>query len=59
MGISLLNAQHDMMRNLMQTMMKGMQQSSELATDMVALNVENSIAGEKMQLAQQIIDVYA
>lgn len=58
-SISMLNASNSMMSGLMQTLMKGMQQSTELATDIVAVNLENSIAGEKVELAQQIIDVYA
>lgn len=59
MGISVFNASNDMMVKMMQTLMQGMQQSAELATDMVAVNIENAASGQKMAIAQHIIDVYA
>lgn len=59
MGIAAFNASNDMMVQMMQTLMQGMQKSTELATDMVAVNIENTASGEKMALAQHIIDVYA
>lgn len=59
MGITAFNASNDMMMKMMQTLMQSMQKSTELATDMVAVNLENSAIGEKMDLAQHIIDVYA
>lgn len=59
MNISLLNASNNNMMSMMQSLMKGMQQSSQLQTDMVAVNLENSISAEKMDMAQHIIDVYA
>lgn len=59
MGISVFNASNDMMLKMMQTLMQGMQKSTELATDMVAVNIENSVSGQKMAIAQHIIDVYA
>lgn len=65
MGIGMLGAANDMMASMMQTLMKGMEQSAELSTDMIAIGVENRVAGTKMEIAQEIvtanggIDVYA
>ena len=59
MGIGGLNAANDMMMQMMQVLMQGMQESTEMSQKMVALSIENSAVGEKMAIAQNIIDVYA
>ncbi len=59
MGISGLRASYDGMAQMMQILMQGMQETTDLTKGMIAMNVENSIIGEKMAIAQQIIDVYA
>lgn len=59
MGVSGINASNDMMMAMMKMLMQSMQQTSEMATDMIAVGVENSMAGQKMATAQNIIDVYA
>lgn len=47
------------MAALMQVLMQGMQQQTDLCKNMIAVSVENTIIADKMSLAQQIIDVYA
>lgn len=59
MSISTLNASNDNMAMLMNILMKGMRQTADMSQKMIAMNVENSIIGEKMATAQNIIDVYA
>ena len=59
MGVSGINASNDHMMMMMQILMQGMKDQAEMAQSMVAVSVENSIIGEKMATAQQIIDVYA
>jgi hypothetical protein len=59
MGVSGLRASNDMMQQMMQTLMQGMQKSTDLSKAMISIGVENTIIGEKMSIAQQIIDVYA
>lgn len=59
MGVAGLGAANDNMMMLMQVLMKGMQESTDLSKNMIAVGVENKIIGDKMALAQQIIDVYA
>lgn len=59
MGVGGVGAANDMMMQMMQVLMQGLQQNTDLAQKMVAMNVENSAVGEKMAIAQQIIDVYA
>ncbi len=61
----MLNASNDMMAAMMQTLMKGMQESANLSKNMIAMSVENKAIGEKMAIAQSIVsanggvDVYA
>ncbi len=59
MSINTLNAANDNMMMLMQILMKGMNQGAELSKKMLAVNLENTVIGEKMATAQNIIDVYA
>ncbi len=47
------------MSGLMQVLQQGMQKQTDLSKNMISVGVENSIIGEKMALAQEIIDVYA
>ncbi len=55
MSIGGINASNDMMAAMMQTLMKGMQESADLSKSMISIGVENSIIGEKMAIAQDII----
>lgn len=59
MSVGGVSGANDPMMMLMQTLMKGVQAQSDLCMDMVAVGLENTIIGEKMATAQQIIDVYA
>ncbi len=59
MGVTGLRASNDGMVQLMQTLMQGMQKSTDLSKSMIAIGVENTIIADKMSIAQQIIDVYA
>ena len=59
MGASGIRGSNDMMMNMMQTLMQGMQKSADLSKSMIAVGVENTIIADKMSIAQQIIDVYA
>ncbi|MDR1744774.1 MAG: hypothetical protein LBS30_03360 [Planctomycetota bacterium] len=65
MAIGGINAANDTMATLMQTLMKGMQESADLSKNMITVGVENRIIGEKMGIANAIVvanggvDVYA
>ncbi len=59
MGVAGLRSSYDTMTSLMQTLMQGMQKSTDLSKSMIAVGVENTIVADKMSIAQQIIDVYA
>ncbi len=59
MSVGGIRGSNDAMAQMMQTLMKGMQESADLSKSMIAIGVENSIIGEKMAIAQEIIDVYA
>lgn len=59
MSVGGVSGANDHMMMLMQTLMKGVQEQSELCLDMVAISVENTIIADKMSIAQQIVDVYA
>ncbi len=59
MGMTGIRGSNDSMAQLMQTLMQGMQKSADLSKNMIAISVENGIIGEKMAIAQEIIDVYA
>ncbi len=55
MGIGALGASNDMMASMMQTLMKGMQESADLSKNMISIGVENKVIGEKMAIAQAIV----
>ncbi len=59
MSVSALNASQDHMMMMMQVLMKGMKQTADMSQQLLSVNLQNSIAGEKMAIAQNIIDVYA
>lgn len=59
MGVGGVSGANDNMMMLMQILMQGMQEQTDLSKKMIAVGVENTIIGDKMSLAQQIIDVYA
>lgn len=59
MGVGGINASNQMMMQMMQILMQGMQKQTDLATQMIAVSVENTMIADKMSIAQQIIDVYA
>lgn len=59
MSVSGIGGSNDMMMQMMQVLMKGMQESADLSKNMIAIGVENTIIADKMSIAQQIIDVYA
>ena len=59
MSVSGIGGSNDMMMQMMQVLMKGMQESADLSKAMIAVSVENTIIADKMSIAQQIIDVYA
>lgn len=59
MGVSGIRGSNDMMMQMMQTLMQGMQKSTDLSKAMISIGVENTIIADKMSIAQQIIDVYA
>lgn len=47
------------MSGLMSVLQQGLQKSTDLSKNMISIGVENSIIGDKMAIAQEIIDVYA
>ncbi len=55
-GISGVNSQ---MAELMQILLKGVNESTDLAMASVAVGVENKACADKMAIAQSIIDAYA
>ena len=55
-GISGINSN---MAQLMQVLLKGVEESTDLAMASVAVSVENKVAADKMAIAQSIIDTYA
>jgi len=59
MSVGGVGGANDMMMQLMQVLMQGMQEQMELSQKMIATNVENSFISDKMAIAQNIIDVYA
>lgn len=59
MSVSGVSGANDMMMQLMQILMQGMQEQMDLSQKMIATNVELSIGAGKMATAQNIIDVYA
>ncbi len=48
-----------MMGVMLELLQKGMEQQTEMAEKLIAVSLENSISADKMNLAQNIIDVYA
>ncbi len=59
MGMTGIRGSNESMAQLMQILMQGMQKSTDLSKNMIAINIENGLIGEKMAIAQEIIDVYA
>ena len=59
MSVGGVGGANDMMMQMMQILMQGMQEQMDLSKKMLAMGVENGIIAEKMATAQQIIDVYA
>ncbi|MCD8352466.1 MAG: hypothetical protein LUC93_17825 [Planctomycetaceae bacterium] len=59
MGVGGISGANDAMMQMMQILMQGMAEQTELCENMVAVSIENSMIGQKMATAQQIIDVYA
>lgn len=59
MSVGGVSGANDMMMQLMQVLMQGMQENMDMAQKMIATNVEISASVEKMATAQNIIDVYA
>ncbi len=59
MAVGGIGGANDAMMQMMQILMQGMTAQTELCQDMVAVSLENTIIGDKMSTAQQIIDVYA
>ena len=59
MSVGGVSGANDMMMQLMQVLMQGMQENMDMAQKMIATNVEISASAEKMATAQNIIDVYA
>ena len=55
-GISGVNSN---MAQLMQVLLKGVEESTDLAMASVAISVESKVAADKMAIAQSIIDTYA
>jgi hypothetical protein len=55
-GISGANSQ---MAELMQILMQGLKDAGGASMAAVTVNVENSVAADKMTIAQSIIDAYA
>lgn len=59
MSVGGVGGSSDAMMMMMNVLMEGMKQTTELSTKMIAVGIENTIIGEKMATAQNIIDVYA
>lgn len=59
MATSGVTGANDMSAQLLQILMKGMQEQTDMSKKMMAMGVENQIAGQKMATAQSIIDAYA
>ena len=59
MGISGLNAANQNMAMMVQILLSSMKMQTELAQKVIAVDLENQFAAEKMDTAQHIIDVYA
>ena len=55
-GISGINSN---MAQLMQVLLKGVEESTDLAMASIAVGVECKVAADKMAIAQNIIDTYA
>ncbi len=58
-GVGGGNGGGQMMAVMMQMLMKGMEQQADMAEKLIAVSLENSISADKMNIAQNIIDVYA
>lgn len=50
---------NDTMMALMQVLMQGMKEQTDMCEKIVAVGLENHIIGKNMATAEQIIDVYA
>ena len=59
MSVGGVGGANDMMMQLMQVLMQGMQEQMDLSQKMIAAGVEIGISNDKMAIAQNIIDVYA
>lgn len=59
MGMAGIRGSNDAMVQMMQTLMQGMQKSTDLSKAMISVGVQNTIIADKMSIGQQIIDVYA
>ncbi|MCC8191355.1 MAG: hypothetical protein LIP77_12105 [Planctomycetes bacterium] len=59
MAVGGVTGANGMMLQMMQLLLQGMEEQSDLAMKMVAAGVETGISTGKMALAQNIIDVYA
>lgn len=59
MAVGGVSGANTMMADMMRVLMQGMQQQTQLAKEAVAVDVQNDIIADKMDLAQQIIDAYA
>lgn len=59
MSVGGVSGANDMMMQMMQILMQGMQEQMDMTQKMLAVGVENGIIADKMAIAQNIIDVYA
>lgn len=59
MSVGGVGGANDGMAALMQILMQGMKSQTDMCEKMISVSLENSIIGEKMSIAEQIIDVYA
>jgi hypothetical protein len=59
MSVGGVSGANDMMMQLMQILMQGMQEQMDMSQKVLAMGVENGIIADKMAVAQNIIDVYA
>ncbi len=50
---------NDMMAQMMQILLQGMQEQMNMSKQMIAAGVEMSASADQMAIAQNIIDVYA
>ncbi len=59
MAVSGVGGANDMMAQMMQMLLQGMQEQMEMSQKMLAVGIENGLIADKMATAQGIIDVYA